>query len=127
MLEISKNRAEEDTLFAEMRKKSPKVTGGIMRAREAAYAEGGHVPAKYKLLTALAISVAIRCEPCIKSYVKMATDRGATEEDLIAFLNVAMTMQGRPGEEWAIKAYASYKELIAGATVVQSCCSHEAP
>lgn len=117
---------ESDSLFAEMRKLSPRVTGGILRAREASY-ENGKAPGKYKLLTALAISIAIRCEPCIRAYVKMAVERGATQEELIEFLNVAMTMQGCPGEEWAIKAYAAYKEISAGASVSEdgdSCCSH---
>ncbi|TAJ99350.1 MAG: carboxymuconolactone decarboxylase family protein, partial [Candidatus Manganitrophaceae bacterium] len=99
---------------------------GIMRAREASY-EDGKAPGKYKLLTALAISIAIRCEPCIRAYVKMAVERGTTQEELIEFLNVAMTMQGCPGEEWAIKAYAAYKEIAAGTSVSEngsSCCAH---
>lgn len=114
----------EDSLFAEMRKLSPKVTGGILRAREASY-EDGTVAGKYKLLAALAISIAIRCEPCIRAYVRSAVERGVTKEELIEFLNVAMTMQGCPGEEWAIKAYAVYKELAAGRAVSgdgESCC-----
>lgn len=121
--EINKEEAQEN-LFAEMRRLSPKVTGGIMRSREAAYADG-KVAGKYKLLTALAISVAIRCEPCIKAYVEMARDAGVTQDELIEFLNVAMTMQGCPGEEWAIKAYAVWKELASGveiATEGGSCC-----
>lgn len=114
---------QTDALFAELRKLSPKVTGGILRARQAAY-EDGAVASKYKLLTALAISVAIRCEPCIRAYVKMALDQGATQQELIEFLNVAMTMQGCPGEEWALKAYALYKELVSGASPERSdaCC-----
>jgi len=112
-----------DALFAELRRLSPKVTGGIMRARQAAY-EKGKVPAKFKLLTAMAISVAIRCEPCIRAYVKMAVDQGVTQDELIEFLNVAMTMQGCPGEEWALKAYGCYKELLSGQTQehTEACC-----
>jgi AhpD family alkylhydroperoxidase len=116
-----------DALFAELRRLSPKVTGGIMRARQAAY-ENGKVPAKFKLLTAMAISVAIRCEPCIRAYVKMAVDQGVTQDELIEFLNVAMSMQGCPGEEWALKAYGCYKELISGQTleIDDPCCAtHE--
>lgn len=114
---------QAETLFAELRRLSPKVTGGILRARQAAY-ENGAVASKYKLLTALAISVAIRCEPCIRAYVKMALDQGATQQELIEFLNVAMTMQGCPGEEWALKAYAFYKELVSGASqeLSAACC-----
>ena len=115
---------QHESLFAEMRRLSPKVTGGIMRARQAAY-EDGTVAGKYKILTALAISIALRCEPCIRAYVKMALDQGATQEEFIEFLNVAMIMQGCPGEEWALKAYGVYKELLSGQTqeVTEACCS----
>ncbi|MFQ5780338.1 MAG: carboxymuconolactone decarboxylase family protein [Nitrospiria bacterium] len=123
MSKTNEIRFTHETLFAEMRRLSPKVTGGIMRAREASYGEG-KVAGRYKLLTAMAISIAIRCEPCIRAYVKMALDRGATQEEFIEFLNVAMTMQGCPGEEWAIKAYAFYKEFISGHShkITDSCC-----
>ena len=115
---------QNESLFAEMRRLSPKVTGGIMRARQAAY-ENGTVAGKYKLLTALAISIAIRCEPCIRAYVKLALDQGATQEELVEFLNVAMVMQGCPGEEWALKAYGVYKELLSSKTqeLTEACCS----
>ena len=115
----------ESGLFAELRKLSPKVTGGLLRMRQEAYREAA-VPAKYKLLTAMAISIAIRCEPCIRAYVKMACDKGVTREELIQFLEVAMTMQGCPGEEWALKAYTVYKEHVGGMEPNESnmCCRH---
>jgi len=126
MMKTDQETTKGDSLFSEMRQLSPKVTGGIMRARDAAY-EDGKVAGRYKLLTALAISIAIRCEPCVRAYVKMAVERGASREELIEFLNVAMTMQGCPGEEWAIKAYAAYKEIVSGQVVTTdeaSCCAH---
>jgi AhpD family alkylhydroperoxidase len=114
-----------ESAFAEMRRLSPKVTGGIMRMRDESYRDAV-VPGKYKILTALAISVAIRCEPCIKAYARMAVDRGVSKDELLEFLNVAMTMQGCPGEEWAIKAFSAYKEYTEGNGAVgeeDSCCS----
>jgi len=119
---------DRETLFDELRRLSPLVTGGIMRARQAAY-EDGSVSRKFKLLTALTISVAIRCEPCIRAYVRMAVDEGASQNELIEFLNVAITMQGCPGEEWALKAYATYKAFIDGQLqgITDACCStHQA-
>ncbi|HMS85606.1 MAG TPA: carboxymuconolactone decarboxylase family protein [Nitrospira sp.] len=115
----------ESELFVELRKVSPKVTGGLMRMRQEAYCDGA-VAAKYKLLTAMAISIAIRCEPCIRAYVQMAYDRGITQEELVEFLEVAMTMQGCPGEEWALKAWSAYKDCrsATSADPVASCCSH---
>ncbi|MBI3988462.1 MAG: carboxymuconolactone decarboxylase family protein [candidate division NC10 bacterium] len=113
-----------ESLFAEFRRLSPKVTGGVMRMRDEAYADG-KVEGKYKLLTALAISVSIRCEPCIRAYTKMAIERGASQEELIEFLNVAIIMQGCPGEEWALKAFQFSKEFTEGEAVSlgESCCA----
>ncbi|MEX0829359.1 MAG: carboxymuconolactone decarboxylase family protein [Nitrospirales bacterium] len=114
-----------ESTFEELRQLSPKVTGGFMRMREEAYREKA-VPAKYKLLTAMSISIALRCEPCINAYVKMACDKGVSQEEFIEFLEVAMTMQGCPGEEWALKAYAAYKEHVTGQYRLGEvgCCSH---
>lgn len=114
-----------DEMFTELRRLSPKVTGGLLRMRQEAYRDAT-VAAKYKLLTAMAISIAIRCEPCIRAYVKMAYDKGITQEELIEFLEVAMTMQGCPGEEWALKAYAAYKECLSepSAETPTACCAH---
>lgn len=115
----------ETELFTELRRLTPKVTGGLVRMRQEAYRDGA-VAAKYKLLTAMAISIAIRCEPCIRAYVQMACDKGVTREELIEFLEVAMTMQGCPGEEWALKAYQAYKEQVGGGQPGESstCCVH---
>ena len=116
----------EAGLFAELRKLSPKVTGGLLRMRQETYRDGT-VAAKYKLLTAMAISIAIRCEPCIGAYVKMAYDKGASQDELIEFLEVAMTMQGCPGEEWALKAYAVYRERVdhGPGQDTSGCCDHQ--
>lgn len=92
---------------------SPKVTGGLLRIRQAAYADG-LFPAKVKALTALTLSVAIRCEPCIEQYAEAALDEGATFEEVVEFLNVAMSMQGCPGEAWTLKALEIYERLGQG-------------
>ncbi len=34
--------------------------------------------------------------------MQMVCDRGITHKELIEFLEVSMTMQGCPGEEWAL-------------------------
>ena len=116
----------QDGLFAELRRLSPTVTGGLLRMRQEAYRDAT-VPAKYKLLTAMAISIAIRCEPCIQAYVRMAVEKSISQQELIEFLEVAMTMQGCPGEEWALKAYAVYKECLDHGPNpnASGCCDHQ--
>ena len=118
-------KSDGERLFAELRRLSPKVTGSLLRMRQETYRDGT-VPAKHKLLAAMAISIAIRCEPCIRAYVQMAVEKGILQEELIEFLEVAMTMQGCPGEEWALKAYAAYKECKQGVQprTDEVCCTH---
>lgn len=109
--------------FEELRRLSPKVTGGLVRMRQETYRDN-KVAAKYKILTALAISIAIRCEPCLQAYVRMAREHGVSQDEFIEFLDVAMTMQGCPGEEWALKAYATFKTNEKPLETAASCCSH---
>ena len=119
---------ERESLFEELRRLSPKVTGGLLRMRQETYRDAA-VAAKYKLLTAMVVSIAIRCEPCIRAYVRLAYDTGVSREELIEFLEVAMTMQGCSGEEWALKAYRVYKECLMGRPIDETalCCDHAGP
>ena len=121
---VLKSREGMETVTQELSRLSPEITASIAKMRQAAY-NTGQVPSKYKLLTAAAMSVVIRCEPCIRAYVEWAVKKGATKEELVEFLNVAMTMQGCPGEEWALKALKAYDELIDGRAVSEDgCCNH---
>jgi AhpD family alkylhydroperoxidase len=118
-------KAETESLYTEFRRLIPKVTGGLVRMRQEAYRDGV-VPSKYKLLAALVTSIAIRCEPCIRAYVSLIRKQGITQEELLEFLDVAITMQGCPGEEWALKTYAMYKEhaSIEQPDEAAICCTH---
>ena len=114
-----------DNLYAEFRKSSPKVTGGLIRMRAETFRDDV-IPAKYKILAALAIVIVTKCEPCIKAYTKMAYQVGTTKEEFIEFLNVAMTEGGCPAEMWALKAYQTYKDLQHGKTIDEEiCCEHD--
>lgn len=110
-----------ETLYKEFRKLSPKVTGGLVRMREETFKDVT-VPAKYKILAALAVVVVTKCEPCIRAYTKMAHVAGVTQEELLEFLNVAMTEGGCPAEQWAMKAYQVYEELKKGKQVEEEVC-----
>ena len=112
-MSVLKSREGMETVAAELARLSPEVTAAIATLRQAAYAPG-RVPSRFKLLAAAAISVSIRCEPCIRAYVEWAAKKGATKEELVEFLDVAMTMQGCPGEEWALKALRAWDELVEG-------------
>lgn len=68
-----------DSLYAEFRKLSPRVTGGLVRMRQETFQDAA-VAAKYKILAALAIVIVTKCEPCIRAYTKMAYRAGVTRE-----------------------------------------------
>lgn len=112
-------------IYIGFRKLSPKVTSGLVRMREETFRDGT-VPAKYKILAALVAVVVTKCEPCLRAYTKMAFQAGATLEELVEFLNVAITEGGCPGETWALKAFETYNNLQAGKSVEEElCCSSE--
>lgn len=108
-------------LYTEFRKISPKVTGGLVRMRGETFRDSA-VAAKYKILTALTIVVVTKCEPCIKAYTKLAYEAGVTRDELIEFLNVALTEGGCPAEQWAMKAYQVFNELQLGGEVTEEVC-----
>lgn len=108
-------------VYEEFRKLTPKVTGGLVRMRAETFKEG-EVPAKYKMLAALAIVTVMKCEPCIRAYAKMAFNAGVTEKELLEFLNVAMTEGGCPGEQWAMKALQAFRDLMHGKTIEEEVC-----
>ncbi|MFN3396315.1 MAG: carboxymuconolactone decarboxylase family protein [Thermodesulfovibrionales bacterium] len=110
-----------ENIYTELRRLTPKVTGGLVRMREETFKDAV-VPSKYKVLAALAIVVVTKCEPCVKAYTKMAYQLGVTQEELLEFLNVAMTEGGCPGEQWALKAYQVYKELKEGKEIEEEVC-----
>lgn len=107
--------------YTEFRRLSPKVTGGLVRMRQETFRDAV-VPAKYKIMAALAVVVVTKCEPCIRAYTKMAYNAGVTQDELLEFLNVAMTEGGCPGEQWALKAYEVYQDLKAGKIFEEEAC-----
>ena len=56
----------------------------------------GALSLKHKELIALAIGVAVRCEPCIYLHVKKCLAVGATKEEILDAVSVCVMMQGGP-------------------------------
>ena len=105
---------------------SPEIHDALAHIREVAYADG-LFPAKVKVLTALAISTIIKCEPCVRMYVEKAIALGVTREEMVEMLNVAMAMGGCPGEAWVHKALLLYESQAqrrpAPVTGGDACCA----
>jgi AhpD family alkylhydroperoxidase len=72
---------------------------GVMTAfrglHEAVTAEGA-LSAKTKKLMMLAVSAALRCEPCLREQVRGALELGASREEILEAAGVAILIGGGP-------------------------------
>ena len=66
---------------------------------------------KTKELIALAISVAVRCDDCIAFHVKAAVHQGATREEIMETLGMAIYMGAGPSAMYASHALDAYTQF----------------
>jgi len=72
----------------------------FMRVFESQYGEAfsdGAVPAKYKDLCAAILSVAVKCDGCLKFHIKQAIAHGASRAEVVEMLRVALIAGGSAG------------------------------
>jgi AhpD family alkylhydroperoxidase len=74
--------------------------------------------AKTKELIAIAVAVSTRCDDCIAFHVKAAVDRGATREEILETLGMAIYMGAGPSAMYASHALAAYSQFAAEKAVV---------
>ncbi len=68
---------------------------------------------KTKELIALAISVAIRCDDCIAFHAQAAVERGATREEVVETLGMAVYMGAGPSVMYASHALEACSQFTA--------------
>jgi AhpD family alkylhydroperoxidase len=88
----------------------PQVWDGFTALHRAAVAEG-EVSTAVKEATALAISVAKRCDGCIAYHAKAAARAGATPGQVAELLGVAVLMDGGTASVYAPRAWDAYLEF----------------
>lgn len=104
------NKAGEVYGFMEtLSKKSPEVMKGFMGLHHGALS-AGKLGTKEKELIAIGISITSRCEGCIALHVKDALDAGATKEEIIETIGVAILMGGGPAIVYGQKVYDAMEE-----------------
>ena len=77
---------------------------------KAASAEGA-LSNKVKELMAFSISIAIRCDDCIVFHLRAALNHGASREEVIEAISVAIEMGGGPSVVYGGRAFAALEEL----------------
>lgn len=70
---------------------------------------------KTKELIALGISVAVRCDDCIGFHVKAAYEKGATREEVLETLGMAIYMGAGPSVMYSAHAIEAFDQLSAKA------------
>lgn len=81
--------------FGKMQREMPDTVKGFQALFDGVMKDGA-LSLKHKELIALAISVAVRCEPCINLHVRKCLHAAATKEEILEAASVCAMMQGGP-------------------------------
>ncbi|MEE4198978.1 MAG: carboxymuconolactone decarboxylase family protein [Bacteroidales bacterium] len=91
-------------------KENPGVAEGFATMHHAT-GEDKALSKKQKELIALGIAITIRCEGCIACHVIDAVKAGATHEEIVETIGVAVVMGGGPSVVYGQKAYEAMLEV----------------
>jgi AhpD family alkylhydroperoxidase len=81
----------------------PGPMSGFGKLHKEAVSEGS-LSAKMKELIALAIAISIRCEGCISFHIRDAIKVGASREEIVETIGVAIFMGGEPSVIYGAEA-----------------------
>lgn len=100
--------------LGELIEEAPEIESfaGFVESAEAT----GAIDNKTKELMSLAIAVAVRCDHCILWHTDAALDAGATHEEIVDALKIAVVMGGGPAMTYAVDAYQTLEALEAERT-----------
>lgn len=99
-------------LMGRLGAQAPGVMGGFAKLHQASTAEGV-LPAKTKELIALAIGIAVHCDGCIAYHVHDALQAGASHEEVVETIGVAVTMGGGPSVVYGCEALEAAEQFAA--------------
>ena len=93
-----------------LRSGAPEVMKAFAGLAQAALAPKA-LDARSKELIALGIAVAIRCDDCIAFHVKAALEQGATREEVLETLGMAVYMGAGPSVMYANHALDAFEQF----------------
>ena len=85
--------------------------GGFARLHKKAV-EDGALSVRVKEMMALAISIVVGCEGCIAYHAHDAVAAGATRQELLETIGVALLMGGGPGSIYAAHALDAIEQFL---------------
>jgi AhpD family alkylhydroperoxidase len=104
-----------NTAVRDLRKASPEVMKTFSDMARAAHV-GQALDGKTKELLALAISVAVRCSPCIAYHAEGAVGQGASRAEVAEALAMAIYMGAGPSVMYAAQALEAVDQMAAKAS-----------
>ena len=107
--QLAKNLSAD---IAELRKGIPETMKGFSAMARAAAADGV-LDTKTKELIATAIGVAVRCDGCVAFHAKAAEASGASREEMLETLGMAVYMGGGPSMVYAAEALSAFDQFVA--------------
>lgn len=96
--------------LAQYHKEMPEVMTAFGALSKAVTKEGA-LDKKTKELMALALGIAGHCDACIGFHTKALVKLGATREELLETLNMAVYMGGGPSLMYAMEALQAFEEF----------------
>ncbi|MDQ0285439.1 AhpD family alkylhydroperoxidase [Desulfofundulus luciae] len=102
-MDVQKTLENFNQGVGKLAKELPRVMKGFRDLHEAVISDGA-LSAKQKELIAVGIGVAIRCHYCIAVHVAKALELGATREEIMEAVGVAVLMGGGPAAAYATEA-----------------------
>ena len=109
--DYSKNYNELTKLMEELGTKIPETMKGFNELHKASISEGV-LPSKTKELIALGIAITVRCDGCIAFHVHDALKAGATSEEVMETIGVAILMGGGPAVVYGCEAMEALSQFI---------------
>lgn len=95
-------------------KSAPGVMSGFAKLHSASVADGALSP-KVKELMALAIGINVRCDGCLSYHVHDALQAGASREEILETIGVAIMMGGGPSVVYGCEAFEALQQFAPAA------------
>jgi AhpD family alkylhydroperoxidase len=110
MLDWNAYRQQLIAAVGGLAKLSPETVRGYS-ALSAAGAKTGHLDAKTRELIALAVAISLRCDGCITVHSAEARKHGASKEEIVEALGVAVSVNAGAAIVYATRMLDAYDAL----------------
>lgn len=109
--DYSKHYNDLTKLINELETKIPSVMKGFNELKSSGITEGV-LKTKIKALIAMGIAISLRCDRCIAFYVKEALNSGASSEEILETIGVAVVMGGEPAVLYGCEAMEALEQFV---------------